>query len=43
MKKSSYGKRPLWFWLALYGAIGAVGYLAVYLVFFSAGGAGSGY
>jgi hypothetical protein len=35
-----YGKRPIWFWLLVYGAIGVVAYLAIYLAFFSGGGGG---
>lgn len=41
--KNSYGKRPLWFWLATYAVIGLLIYAAVYLVFFSGGGGGPGY
>jgi hypothetical protein len=34
------GKRPLWFWLLVYAAIGIVAYAAIYLAFLSGGGGG---
>jgi hypothetical protein len=40
--KKIYGKRPLWFWIAIYAAIGVVIYAAIYLLFLSGGG-GTGY
>jgi hypothetical protein len=44
MKRSGYGKRPLWFWLLAYGAVGVVAYGIIYLAFFSGGtSAGGGY
>jgi hypothetical protein len=36
----SYGKRPLWFWLLVYAAVGAVAYFLIYLAFLSGGGGG---
>ena len=38
--KNSYGKRPLWFWLLLYAAIGIVAYAIIYFVFINGGGGG---
>lgn len=32
---SSYGKRPLWFWIAIYVVIGLVVYGLVYYFFFA--------
>jgi hypothetical protein len=44
MKSGGYGKRPLWFWLLIYGAVGLVAYGIIYLAFFSGGAtAGAGY
>jgi hypothetical protein len=38
--KKGYGKRPLWFWLLAYAAVGAVAYLVIYFAFFSGGDGG---
>lgn len=41
--KSGYGKRPLWQWVALYLAIGAVLYGVIYYFVISKNGNGYGY
>jgi hypothetical protein len=36
-----YGKKPLWFWLLVYAAVGGAAYLLIYFLFL-ADGAGGG-
>jgi len=43
MKRGIYGKKPLWFWLLVYAAVGAIAYGVIYLAFFGGGGASAGY
>jgi hypothetical protein len=39
MKRGTYGKKPLWFWLAVYAVIGAGVYGLIYLALSGGGGA----
>jgi hypothetical protein len=43
VKKSSYGKRPVWQWVVIYLVLAVIIYGLIYIVFIHKGSGSSGY